>query len=232
MTAILSVETSTSACSVALLKDSQIYTRYSEESRSHSKLLLTMIDEVLAESGLSAADLDCLATGVGPGSFTGLRIGFGVIQGLAFAHNTPVVALSSLHMLAATAVRKLDCGKGMRIFAVTDARMGEFNCALYAEDGNGRLVAEQSDRLLESSAVLESLSDVNPDFLVGDATALMGEHNLSRSQMLDLLPDASDSLVEIKERFLSGEARPVEEIELIYLRGTEAWRKHERIRSN
>ena len=84
MTSILAVETSTAACSVALSMGDARYTRYSEEPRSHTRLIMSMIDEVLAEADLKVGALDSLAVTVGPGSFTGLRIGFSTVQGLAF----------------------------------------------------------------------------------------------------------------------------------------------------
>ena len=81
MTSILAIETSTPACSVALLVGDTKFCRYSEEPRSHTRLIMGMIDEVLSEAGITVDSLDALAVTVGPGSFTGLRIGFSTVPG-------------------------------------------------------------------------------------------------------------------------------------------------------
>ena len=106
MNAILAVETSTPACSVALRLGDMVISRYSEEPRSHTKLVMNMISEVLAEASLSVQQLDTLAVTVGPGSFTGLRIGFAAVQGMAFGADKPVVPASSLQVMTATYLRK------------------------------------------------------------------------------------------------------------------------------
>ncbi len=84
MTAVLAIETSTPACSVALNLGERLISRYSEEPRSHTRVVMSMVDAVLKEAGIKATALNGLAVTLGPGSFTGLRIGFAAVQGLAF----------------------------------------------------------------------------------------------------------------------------------------------------
>ena len=85
MTALSTIDTSTPACSVALQVRGRSINSYSEEPRSHTRLIMSMINEVLSEAQLSVSQLDAIGVTVGPGSFTGLRIGFATVQGLAFA---------------------------------------------------------------------------------------------------------------------------------------------------
>ena len=81
MASILAIETSTAACSVALSVGESRFSRYSEEPRSHTRLIMAMVDAVLVEAGITVACLDAIAVTVGPGSFTGLRIGFATLRG-------------------------------------------------------------------------------------------------------------------------------------------------------
>ena len=128
MTSFLTIETSTPACSVALQVGSAVTYRYSQEPRSHTKLVMGMVSELLSQAGITVADLDAIGVTVGPGSFTGLRIGFATAQGLAFAADLPVVAVSTLETMVATFLRsqaKQNNYRDKSIVAMLDARMGE-----------------------------------------------------------------------------------------------------------
>ncbi|MEW8624835.1 MAG: tRNA (adenosine(37)-N6)-threonylcarbamoyltransferase complex dimerization subunit type 1 TsaB [Candidatus Thiodiazotropha sp.] len=130
---LLAIETATEACSAALLIDDRTELRYEIKPRGHSELILGMMDELLAEAGLSASQLDAMAFGRGPGSFTGVRIATGVIQGAAFAADLPVVPVSTLAALAQRAYRE----KGEpNLLTAFDARMGELYWAGYRVDSN------------------------------------------------------------------------------------------------
>ena len=139
---LLAIETATEACSAALYIDDSIELRYLIKPRGHSELILSMMDELLAEAELKPTQLDALAFGRGPGSFTGVRIATGIVQGAAFAADLPVVPVSTLAALAQRAYRQ----KGEpNLLPAYDARMGELYWAAYrvAEDGLVRLVIEE-----------------------------------------------------------------------------------------
>lgn len=122
MTAILALDTSTPACSVALNIDGVVLEDFRMAPRLHNDLILPMIDQILAQSGLVLSDLDAIAFGRGPGSFTGLRISAGVVQGLAFGANLPVIPISTLAALSLEAFQKTGQNNWL---AALDARMGE-----------------------------------------------------------------------------------------------------------
>lgn len=125
---ILAIETSTEYCSIALL-DGEAATTYSElAGQRHSEILLSMIDQLLTESNCQLTDLDALAFGAGPGSFTGVRIAASVAQGLAFGADLPVVPVCTLEALA-------EASGASRLACALDARLDEVYFAAYERDG-------------------------------------------------------------------------------------------------
>ena len=121
---ILAIETSTELCCAALWLDGKVDAREELAGQRHSELLLPMIDALLESHGLKAVELDCIAFGAGPGSFTGLRIACGVAQGIAFGIDVPVIGIGTLAALAAAS-------QADRVVCCLDARMGEVYHAAY-----------------------------------------------------------------------------------------------------
>ena len=122
---ILAIDSTTEACSVALIDGDNIQSLYELAPREHSQRLLPMVDQLLNQAGISLAQLDAIAFGCGPGSFTGLRICVGLVQGLAFGADLPVIAVSSLAALAQTAIDEGLAKQQQTIAAAIDARMNE-----------------------------------------------------------------------------------------------------------
>jgi len=127
---LLALDTSTEFCSAALWLGGDIRARRTLAGQRHSSLLLPMIDELLREAGLSLRQLDGIAYGAGPGSFTGLRIACAVTQGLAFGADLPVVGISTLESIA----QQTDADQ---VLTVLDARMAEVYWAAYERSGDG-----------------------------------------------------------------------------------------------
>ena len=125
---ILAIDTATEACSAALYINGEVTTQYQLAPREHSRLILKMIDSLLLEANLSVNRLDAIAFGQGPGSFMGLRIAAGVVQGISFAHDIPVIPISTLKTIAQLAFERT---KNKNILVAIDARMDEVYWGAY-----------------------------------------------------------------------------------------------------
>lgn len=137
----LAIETSTECCSVALQCGDGILQRRTTEARSHAQRALPWAKELLAEAGIGFGDLDSLVVSRGPGGFTSLRIGLGVVQGLALARDLPVHPISSLATLAEAADPS---HRVAHLLALLDARMGQVYAAWYERrDGQRKRVAAE-----------------------------------------------------------------------------------------
>lgn len=131
---ILAIDTATEACSAALYLDGDIQQQYRVAPREHSHIILPMIEQLLGEAGVTLPDLDALAFGRGPGSFMGVRIAAGVVQGIAFARSLPVLPVSTLAAIAQTAH---DESGSAHVLAAIDARMNEVYWGAYSLSDSG-----------------------------------------------------------------------------------------------
>ena len=147
---LLAIETSAEACSAALYLDGEVSERFTVQPQRQSELILPMMDALLAEAGMKVADLDALAFGRGPGSFTGVRIATGVVQGAAFAADIPVVPVSTLAALAQGHLRETGHARTLAAF---DARMNELYWAACAADAAGVMRVVGEERIVPPAAV-------------------------------------------------------------------------------
>lgn len=132
---LLALDTSSNACTVALQTGSQVTHRRSVEPRAHTRVLLPMITELLADSDIRLTDLSAIVLGNGPGSFIGMRIGASVAQGLSFGAGIDIVPVSSLAAVAAEAFAYCDAGC---VVVLQDARMQEVYMGVFErDDSNG-----------------------------------------------------------------------------------------------
>ncbi len=213
---ILALDTTEQRCSVALSADGDVRERHADQPRRHAELLLPMVDDLLAEAGLSLQALDGIAFGRGPGSFTGVRIATAAAQGLALAADLPLAPVSSLLTLAAGA-RRLTAGE--RFLVALDARKGELYWApLVMENGRpvfaGPEVVAAPDKVTAPSG---------GDWIgVGSGWAAHGDRLAERFKpqavVPDLAPSARDLLDESARLLAAGAAVPPERALPVYLR--------------
>jgi tRNA threonylcarbamoyladenosine biosynthesis protein TsaB len=148
---ILALDTATENCSAALLMDSSVQTREFEMERGHAERILPMIDDLLSKAGIALTDLDAIAFGRGPGSFTGVRLGTTVTQGLAFGAGVGVVPISDLQAVAQRALDE-DATR-TRILVCNDARMSEVYWAAYERGADGLARLEGSEHVTKPGEV-------------------------------------------------------------------------------
>jgi tRNA threonylcarbamoyladenosine biosynthesis protein TsaB len=161
---VLGIETSTKTGSVAVISDSGVIAQYSLNIEvTHSERLMSTVDRVLKDTGITLSQFDGFAVAIGPGSFTGLRIGVSTVKGLAFASGRPVAAVPTLYALAWN-VPHAACP----VCPLLDARKNEVYAAVYASDG-----VSLNRTVPESVVPLSRLGD-----LVSGRTVFTGEASL------------------------------------------------------
>ena len=225
---LLAVETATEACSAALFIDGEIEERFQIAPREHTSLILPMMDSLMAEASISLQDLDAVAFGRGPGSFTGVRIATGVIHGVAFGLDLPVVPVSTLAAIAQDCFNKTEADY---CFTAMDARMKEIYWAEYQKHPDG--YAELKDE--ESVGPVEQIrfSEVE-GFGAGSGWKVYGNELKARLQSFiqgydaSYLPRASCIASLGAVGFTQGKAVPVEQAMPVYLRDKVAKKESER----
>ena len=230
MTTILAVDTSTEACSVALQIGGECIAKYADEPRSHSRLLMPMVQQVLAEAQIKVNQLDAIGVSIGPGSFTGLRIGFAAVQGMAYGADIPVTPVSTLELIVATYRRQQNTQSG-EIMALLDARMSEFNLGRYSLEDNNLIVAQEADQLVSAEQAIEFINANKPSAIIGDAGNLFESAPQYTELFTPIYPNAIDILPMAEQQLAQGSAVNIEAVDLVYLRGTEAWQKRKRLRA-
>lgn len=175
MSKLLAIDTSHSHCSVALNNGGTIDSLYTTAPRQHARRLLPMIEELLGRNATSLPDLDAIAFVSGPGSFTGLRIGAGVAQGLALGAGLPVLALSSLAVMALKASRFT---QGNELLICMQAREQELYSAAYRPNGDDVILLGQEHVGGSESIPFAALSSPQDAYLVGDALELAVRANI------------------------------------------------------
>lgn len=228
----LALDASTEACSVALQVNGKTFSRYELCPQSHSLHLLPMIDAVLHEANIKLTELDGLIFGQGPGSFTGVRIGVGVAQGLAFSASLPVVGVSSLQAMAQLAYIKH--GK-KQVIAAIDARMSEVYNGYFVLDEHDVMQAQQDEAVTPPDQLAQQLSDIvtTPFYAVGtgwDAYSEKLGEQLSALKMnegsLDILFPSAEAMLAIgKVKLQQGQGVSAEHAQPVYVRDTVSWKK-------
>lgn len=227
---LLALDASSSACSVALLrqddkKETVCLARFEMTPRAHTRRLLPMVNEVLAEAQVTPSQLDAVAYGRGPGSFTGLRIAAGAAQGLAFGLGCPLLGISTLEALALQAHRRYHL---RHVVTALDARMGEIYAATWycLKD---TITPMNAEAVLAPEAL--RLPGDETDWVgVGSGFALWDRFTvdvqISMPQHLDDLEPRAEEMAWLAARdFAAGLGQAAHLVQPVYLRNDVAWKK-------
>lgn len=221
---ILALDTATEACSVALYHLGNTTTLNEISPRTHTQRILPMVDELLQKAEIQLSDVDFLAFGRGPGSFTGVRVGVSVAQGLAMGANLPVVAVSNLKAMAEEAYQTLNAEK---VIALIDARMNEVYFAQFTRQGNEWIEIVPEQVCSPEKAISQMQADENT-VVVGTGWAAysqFSEQNLPLVISEITLPSAQYMLSLAEVEIKKGNTQSALEIEPVYLRNEVTWEK-------
>lgn len=226
---LLAVETASEACSVALHLDGETLEDYRLSERQHTRIVLPMVEQILQRAGLALAQLDGLAFGRGPGSFTGVRVATGVIQGIALGADLPVVPVSTLAAMAQEHFNKAP--QTNVVFSALDARLGEIYWGVY-ERGNGGLAQLVGKESVGPAAAVEHYEQLG--FGVGSAWKIYAAElqNCLQQSCLGFdaiyLPRAAMIAELGVAGFVNNEAVSAEQALPVYLRDKVALKESER----
>lgn len=224
---LLALDTSTEYLSIALRYKGETVAREWHAQQKHAEMTLPQIQQLLADVGAGLADLDGIALSIGPGSFTGLRIGCGIVQGLAFGLGLPTVGVNTLAALAASAGAD-------KVLAALDARMGELYLAAFERQGEG---------WQETVATTVCSPGALPDLPgqgwlgVGSGFGVAGEALAQRYgvQLASIdaarFPHARGVLSLAETAFAAGQGQPADRLELLYIRDKVALKTSERTKT-
>lgn len=243
---VLAIDASTERCTVALSLDGKVSAKECDIPKSHAKVLLPMIDELLVGAQVRLDQLDAIALTLGPGSFTGVRICLSVAQGLAYGASLPCVGCNSLELLAQGHFNELTEQESSGIcIACLDARMDEVYWAAYKFDPSSSTVSEVTKPIVSSpedfNRAIEELREANNGtssgklVIVGHGASVEGVilDAFSRNEP-EALPNAKHMFsLWTDETFETALAKAgLDSLEPLYLRNEVAWEKRQRIRTH
>lgn len=222
---ILAIDTATEACSVALDDNGTVYSRFDVSPQQQSQLVLPMVDAVLKEANLTLSDVDLLAYGRGPGSFTGVRIATGIIQGLALGSDLPVAGISTL---AAMAQQSFEEHNQTRVVSAIDARMSEVYVAAFEEKA-GIMVSIQDEQVCPPEHAKTHVIPAEDFAAVGtgwQAYEVLSEQIVDDANTVSVLyPNAKYMLALALDAYKNNKTTSVDDVEPVYLRDKVTWKK-------
>ena len=238
MTRILAIDTSTAWCSVALsLGDQAPILRHEQVSAGASQVLLPWVKALLDEAGIGLKELDAIAIGIGPGAFTGVRLGVAAVQGLAISCDLPIVPVASVDAIAAQLIKTqaFEQAKPSHFVIAIDARMDEMYWAKYESPRQKQTLAKRIGDIHLSKP--EELDLTGIQFLAGSALQVFGDRLFAKANA-PLPSSALNTQIHLtalgilacaQQRLKDGQQIQVRELEPLYVRDKVALTTQERL---
>ena len=219
---LLSIETSSVSCSVCIKTDEVLSKLYQNNiSNIHGEVIFEFIESALNEVAIEKEDLDFIIFGSGPGSFTGLRVGCSVAQGLGYGLKIPIIPISSLRILAQRAINDLDAKE---VVVINDAHMEELYIGKYILSENIAIPSKPDFSILKediSDLVLSATKDL---FFVGNAANLL-DTKLKDRIFSDLIPTANSSFALAEDLISKQKFISAEQVKINYISGESQWKR-------
>lgn len=223
MALILCIETGTDICSVGIARDGELISlRESDEGRDHARQVGVFVDELLDEMGLQPEDLDAVAVGKGPGSYTGLRIGVSFAKGLCYGIQKPLIAIGSLNALTEVAREDYEAGildvegwDDAVLCPMVDARRMEVYTQRF--DAEGKALSEVSAEIIDGESFAAERVSERPFVIFGNG-AKKCEEVLSGAQWVAVAPSARGLVRLAEEAFEAGQFENIAYFEPFYLK--------------
>ena len=222
MALILCIETGTDVCSVGLVNNGELLSlRESDSGRDHAKKVAVFVDELLRENDIDPSDLDAIAVGEGPGSYTGLRIGVSFAKGLCYGLNKPLIAISSLAAMTQVAIEDYQAGivdvdnwEGALLCPMIDARRMEVYTAVYNTEGQ-RLTDTTAEVITEES--LAEWRNRTAEFVTfGSGSSKCA--NILNAKLIDITPSVRGMALLAEQKYNAGDFVDTAYFEPYYLK--------------
>tara|TARA_B100000900_G_scaffold233417_1_gene198165 strand:- start:2614 stop:3285 length:672 start_codon:yes stop_codon:yes gene_type:complete len=221
MTNILAIETSSVYCSIGLAKNKEIYIEHSQEENTHGKNIFGFIDNLLNKSQLKKEEIDFIALSIGPGSFTGLRVGCSVAQGLAFGLQKKILPLSSLTVLAQNIFLEHETEE---LFIVKEAHMNDLYVGQYKRKSNDLALPLIDDAAIKKTELSDLISSDNKKIICSDCHEFLDY--LNQPTVLEINNHAKGLLHLAKYLDdLESRLKNPEEVYPTYLSGNDQWKR-------
>ncbi len=224
MSLILCIETGTDICSVGIARDGELISlRESDEGRDHAKKVGVFVDELLRETGIAPDELDAVAVGKGPGSYTGLRIGVSFAKGLCYGLKKPLLAVGSLDALTEVAREDYEAGildvenwENARLCPMVDARRMEVYAQVF--DTAGRALNEVEAEIITEESFSQFRGDSERPFVIFGNGARKCTEALSDAVWVNVTPSARGLARLAREALDKGEKEDIAYFEPFYLK--------------
>lgn len=217
MSTFIALDTTGRGCHAALWHQGELLTRSSDLPQAHAREILPMVHDLLAEAGIRGEALDCIAFTQGPGSFTGVRIGVSVVQGMALGWGCPVLGVSSLLALAWMGAQSLPppAGRPLKVLALLDARMQQVYAGSYGFTAQG-----WQTLMPEQVCAPQEVSVEGVDLVVGDGALLLDDPLLASLSVQSALSLNAQGLAHMVASGLAlGQLKPAHDLAMpVYLR--------------